>query len=80
MFTVYVLRSQSSGRLYTGQTDDLTRRFEEHQQGMARYTGARGPWEIVHTEDYPTRAEAMAREKYLKSGQGRSWFKEVLER
>jgi putative endonuclease len=66
-FTVYVLQNPA-GRLYIGQTADLERRLLQHQSGESRWTAARGPWELAHTEDFPTRAEAMAREKALKRG------------
>ena len=78
MFTVYVLQSSATSRLYVGQTSDLTRRFDEHQQGIARYTRNRGPWTLVHREEFATRSEAMLRERFLKSGVGRSWLKELL--
>ena len=79
MFIVYILRSQSTGTLYTGQTSDLERRLREHQAGDARYTLGRGPWILIHKETYPTRSEAMKREKYLKSGKGRKYLKDFLE-
>ncbi len=75
MFTVYVLRSLSTHRLYVGQTADFQRRLSEHQAGTARYTRNRGPWDVVLTEEFATRSEAMAREQFLKSGQGRAWLK-----
>ena len=67
MFTVYVLRN-AAGTLYTGQTRDLQRRLAEHQAGAARWTRGRGPWELVLAEEFATRAEAMRRERQLKSG------------
>jgi len=79
MIIVYVLRSQSSGKLYTGQTEKIERRIEEHQQGIARYTKGRGPWDLIYFEEYSTRADAMKREKYLKSGMGRAWLKSKLD-
>jgi len=75
MFTVYVLRSKSTGKLYIGQSNSMERRLLEHQQGTARYTRGRGPWELMFTESYGNRAEAMRRERFLKSGQGREWLK-----
>ena len=75
MFSVYVLYSKSSAKLYIRQSDNLERRFSEHQRGSARYTRGRGPWEIVLTEEYLTRAETMSREKLLKSGRGREGSK-----
>ena len=78
MFTVYVLHSKSTGRLYIGQTGNLERRLLEHQQGTARYTRGRGPWELVLTEQYTERGAAMSRERFLKSGKGREWLKVTL--
>ena len=78
MFTVYVIRSKSTGRLYKGQAENVQQRLWQHETGMARYTRGRGPWELVLREDYQTRAEAMSREKWLKIGKGREWLKAAL--
>jgi putative endonuclease len=79
MFTVYVLQSRTTGKLYTGQTEDLQRRFHEHQTGIAHYTRGRGPWEIKLTGKYDSRRKAMQRERFLKSGKGREWLQKILE-
>jgi putative endonuclease len=71
MFTVYVLRSKLTGLYYTGSTSDLERRLEEHNSEVSFSTKNRGPWELVHREDYATRGEAMRRERQLKTGKGR---------
>jgi hypothetical protein len=34
MFFMYILRSDKTGRLYTGHTSDLSRRLAEHNSGM----------------------------------------------
>ncbi|MFH1896530.1 MAG: GIY-YIG nuclease family protein [bacterium] len=75
MFTVYVLRSLVNNRFYTGQTNDLHRRLEEHNSGSSEYTRLTRPFVLVHTEEYKTRKEAVRRERMLKHGQGRSWLK-----
>jgi putative endonuclease len=66
-FTVYVLRN-SEGRLYIGQTSTLSERLGQHESGEARWTATRGPWELVCSEEFVTRAEAMRRERALKTG------------
>ena len=78
MYSVYVLLSESTNKLYIGQTKDLSRRLLEHETGVARYTRGRGPWKLVLSEEYSTRSEAMEREKSLKSGKGRAWLKNML--
>ena len=78
MFFVYVLQSQRSGKRYVGQTADLERRLKEHNDpshNLAKYTSRNlGPWILLHSEPLQTRAEAMSREKWLKSGVGRDWL------
>lgn len=71
MYYVYVLKSRSTGTRYIGQTDNLQRRLYAHNAGYSRYTKARGPWDVVHVENYTSRREAIVREKFLKSGKGR---------
>ena len=66
-FTVYVLRNLE-GRLYIGHTHDLEQRLAQHQSGTGNWTKRRGPWTPVYTETFATRAEAMRRERALKSG------------
>jgi putative endonuclease len=78
VWTVYVLRSEKNGRLYTGSTSDLERRLEEHDRGKTRYTRYAGPFVLIRTESYKTRLEARQREYFLKSGRGRQELKELL--
>ena len=77
MYFVYVLRNPE-GRRYVGQTEDLKRRLMDHQTGLGHYTKNRGPWELVYSEEYETRSEAMNREKFLKTGRGRVVLKSLL--
>ncbi len=73
-FWVYVLRCRD-GTFYVGQTDDLRRRFEEHQQGEISWTKSRLPVELIHYEGRSTREEAVRREQKLQTGYGRAWLK-----
>lgn len=64
---VYVLRC-ADGSLYTGWTTDLLRRLSAHQSGKgAKYTRAHGPVELVYSEAYATKSEAMSREAAIKA-------------
>jgi len=82
VFVVYVLVSEATGKRYIGQTDDLDRRIAEHNDpdhNPRKFTSRNaGPWRVVYSETYPTRAAAMARERWLKSGAGRAWLNERL--
>ena len=79
MFTTHVLRSKACRRLYTGSTSDLGRRLEQHNTDVSTSTKNRGPWQLVHREDFLTLAEAVRRERYLKTGKGREELKRILK-
>ena len=78
---VYVLRNPD-GKLYIGQTRDLSFRLRQHNDPNHTLTRTtkrfRGPWKIAYSETLPSRLEALTREKALKSGQGRAWLKAQL--
>ena len=68
VFTVYILRT-SSNTLYIGQTNNLKKRIEEHKNKTpksAKYVRYFTSFELVYTETFLTRQEAMKREWELK--------------
>jgi putative endonuclease len=77
-----MLQNETTGKLYKGQTSDLEKRLESHnthEPGTMRYTyKQKGPWRLLYSEEHSTRSEAMKKEKFLKSGQGREWIKDNL--
>ena len=73
MFSAYVIRCQE-GFVYTGHTSDPESRLVAHNAGMTPFTRRGTAWTYVLLEPYESRAEAMAREKWLKSGRGREWL------
>jgi putative endonuclease len=78
MFFVYIIYSHKVHKKYIGQTEDLTLRVEQHNSNYFQsYTNNKGPWELIHSESYATRSEAVLRERYLKSGVGREWIKQT---
>jgi putative endonuclease len=66
-WAVYLLKC-ADGTLYCGVTTDVTRRVREHNTAKigAKYTRARRPVKLVHTERFATRATAQAREYAIK--------------
>ena len=70
MFYVYVVRSVKDGRLYTGMTGDLRRRLGDHNRGKTSSLRGRRPLRLVYSEEYATRSEALARERYFKTPEG----------
>lgn len=63
---IYILKC-SDNTLYTGWTTDLNRRLKTHLSGKAsKYTRARLPVEMVYSESFLTKSEAMKREAAIK--------------
>lgn len=65
-WVVYILRCKDD-TLYTGITDDLTRRLEMHRAGKgAKYTRGRSPLTLCYTENCESRSHALRREIEIK--------------
>jgi putative endonuclease len=78
MYYVYVLQSEKNNRYYTGSTSDLQRRMSEHNAGKSPYDKLNKPFALVYHEVVPTRSEAVRRERFYKSGQGRERIKQII--
>ena len=79
MFSVYILKSVKDGRFYIGSTSDLNARFLRHNNGGNISTRHRRPFELVYSEAYNTRREAVQREKIIKGYKGGNEFKKLIE-
>lgn len=65
---VYILRT-SSNTLYIGQTSNLEKRVKEHKEKKirgAKYMKYFSSFELVYSEGFKTRSEALKREYELK--------------
>ena len=66
VFYTYILKC-SDASFYTGHTDNLEQRFAQHQSGFfAGYTYKRRPVELVWSDYFSTRHEALEAEKRIK--------------
>jgi predicted GIY-YIG superfamily endonuclease len=66
MFCLYILRCCDAS-YYVGHTDELEKRVSDHQRGgISVYTRKRRPLELVFSESFATREEALARERQVK--------------
>ena len=80
MFTVYVLYSREFEKIYIGFTSDIELRFKSHNELATKgWTIRYRPWIILYTEEFITKAEAMKREKQLKSGSGREFIWSLIK-
>ena len=63
---VYILEC-ADGSFYTGATNDLEHRLEQHQNGKgAKYIKGRMPVKLVYCEEFENVKDAFYREKQIK--------------
>jgi putative endonuclease len=79
MYYTYVLRSQKDHKFYTGFTSDLKLRFEQHRRGQVASTMDRRPLLLVYYEACRSKADALHREKYLKTYLGKMFLRNRLK-
>lgn len=84
LFYVYILQSETNGRYYIGQTDNPDRRLAEHND--PKYISSKttkrfkGPWKLIHLEQYENRSDAMARERQIKAWKSRKAIDDLIRK
>lgn len=77
-YTVYALRSEIDGRIYVGFSLDVQKRLIEHNSAKTKSTKGFIPWTLIYTIEVFGRANARAKEVYLKSGCGKEFLKALV--
>jgi putative endonuclease len=68
-YYVYVLTNARHNVLYSGVTNDLTRRVSEHREGrIPGFTSRYNVTKLVYYETFADAGAAIAREKQIKAG------------
>lgn len=80
MYFVYVLESLNDGSFYKGITNNVKRRLKEHNLGKNLSTKYKRPLRLVFQEEFKDRKTAREQEKWLKSGEGREFLKDLINR
>ncbi len=75
MLYVYFL-SCKNGQVYTGSTADLKRRIAEHERGIVASTKGRLPIILLGYEVYRLKSDAIRRERFLKTSEGKRLLKQ----
>ncbi|PKP17775.1 MAG: excinuclease ABC subunit C [Bacteroidetes bacterium HGW-Bacteroidetes-21] len=64
---VYILYSESTGRFYKGQTNNISNRLSRHNNATEIATSWGIPWVMLWFTEKENRSEAMILEKKLKN-------------
>jgi putative endonuclease len=73
-FYVYILLSKKDGKKYTDYTKDLNQRLQYHDSGKVPSTKNRRPFELIYFEGCLNQEDALRREKYLKTKNGKMFL------
>ncbi len=78
MFYVYVLLGNDN-KFYTGYTENLKQRVEQHNKGNVKSTKNKTPLKLIYYEACIDDQDALKREKYLKTTWGKRYLKKRLK-
>ena len=79
MYFVYILQSEKNKSLYIGYTENIFKRFKEHNEGKSKSTKPFKPYNLIFYEAFLNQKDAKAREEYFKSGWGFRSIKKMLK-
>lgn len=78
-YYVYILQSEIDNNFYTGYTNNIELRFEQHQKGQVESTKNRRPVKLIYFEACLNQQDATHREKYLKTHYGKMFLRNRLK-
>ena len=80
MYFVYCLKSEERNYIYVGMTNNIERRFNEHQSGKNKTTKPYRPFVLFYSLTFESRIAARKKEIELKSGAGKEFLKSMLKK
>jgi len=80
MHSIYVLFSLRDKQFYTGDTEDLEARVMDRFKGKVDSTRTRRPLQLMYYEACLERADALHRERYLKTTWGKRYLRNRLRK
>jgi putative endonuclease len=78
MFYVYILYSSKLDKYYTGQTHNIDSRLLSHAKGISPYTSLSDDWELVYSESFEDRINAIKREHEIKKKKSRKYIEYLI--
>jgi putative endonuclease len=63
---VYILKSTVDGDFYKGITENIGKRFQEHNSGQSKFTSTKMPWTLVFLAEMHDKKNAIIEERRIK--------------
>ncbi|MDA3955007.1 MAG: GIY-YIG nuclease family protein [Bacteroidales bacterium] len=80
MYFIYIIYSHRRDRYYVGYTSDIISRIAKHNSAATISTKSGIPWELVYSEQYVTKTEALKREKAIKKMKSRKYIEYLIKK
>jgi putative endonuclease len=77
-YSVYIIYSQSLDRYYVGHTENMLIRLDQHNEGISKYTSKANDWQLMYTEVFLNRIEALIRERAIKAKKSRKYLEQLI--
>ncbi len=78
MWYLYLIENEKK-KIYIGISKDPKKRVKSHNREKGPdWTQGKGPWTIIHTEEFESQSKALKREKYVKQLKAGQRIKRIL--
>jgi putative endonuclease len=77
-YYVYIIYSKQLDTYYTGQTNNIETRLNNHLSGISKFTARAKDWVLVHHETFNSRTEAIQRENAIKKKKSRKYIEWII--
>lgn len=78
-YFLYILKSKSFERYYTGISKDVVKRLEFHNMKEKGFASRYRPWEIVFVKEFENKTEAMKAERKIKSWKSKVKIEKLIK-
>jgi putative endonuclease len=77
-YYLYILKSQSIDKYYTGSSDNPEKRLGFHNTIKKGFTSRYKPWEIVFKQEFESKGLALAAERKIKKWKSKKMIEKII--
>ena len=78
-YYLYILKSKTSDKYYTGISEDVERRLEFHNTREKGFTSRYRPWKVVFKKEFENKAEAIRAERNVKRWKSKVMIEKLIK-
>ena len=78
MYFVYILYSKKIDQFYIGSTADIDQRVYKHNKKHRGFTAQANDWQLVYSQTYQIKTEALKRELKIKKWKSRKMIEKLI--